>query len=529
MTVPARGLRRAAGPPALLAGLVAGLATLLVLAHGRALLALAGTWDRNPMYSYGWLVLPIGLYMVWARRERLAAIPVTPAPWSGAAVLLVWLALMIAGRLGGVLLFEQLGLIVAVAGCVLALAGRPALRVVAPSIAYLLLMIPVWEIVTDPLQVPFQNLTAALALPLIEAAGVPVYRDGIFLTLPTARLEVARACSGVNYLIAVLALGPPMALLYLRSPVRRVVLVVSALVTATLSNAVRVTLIALLVTRDPDTPLHGPGHVLHGLFVAAVGYVTLFVVLAWLARGEAAQAAPEAAGTPDPAPAAAPRRLVPVALAVGALIGGTMLFLGTRIAAPVALTGSLDALPRQLGAWIADPLARPNEPRWWPQADQTLLRTYRHDRLAAEVFIGYFAHQRHPREVITPIAEPLHRDAVVETIAARGGSGLAVNRVITDDGPDRRLTLFWYDVDGRAVATPTGVKLRTAWNAMLHDRTNGAVISVSVPLDAQADVRAATAALEDLAVTIERALGTCLPGRDAARALLSARTTTGSL
>ena len=50
-------------------------------------------------------------------------------------------------------------------------------------------------------------------------------------------IEVARACSGVNYLVAVLALGLPLAYLYLRSWWRRVVLIVAALLIAALSTA----------------------------------------------------------------------------------------------------------------------------------------------------------------------------------------------------------------------------------------------------------------------------------------------------
>ena len=83
------------------------------------------------------------------------------------------------------------------------------------------------------------------------------------------RIEVARACSGVNYLVAVLALGLPLAYLYLRSWWRRGVLIASALLIAAAANSLRVALIGVLVYYDLGAPLHGPAHVLHGLFVSA--------------------------------------------------------------------------------------------------------------------------------------------------------------------------------------------------------------------------------------------------------------------
>jgi EpsI family protein len=514
--------------PALAA--VTALTALLIVAHLGAFRSLLGVWDRNPMYSHGYLVLPIALYLVWAMRERLARIPIAPAVGSGTAVLVGWLALMVLGRLGGVLLFEQAGLLVAIIGVVLALFGWRMLAAVAGPIAYLLLMLPFWDVITDPLQVRFQNASAAMALPLLRAVGIPASRDGIFLTLPTIQLEVARACSGVNYLVAVLALGLPLAALYLRTTWRRIVLIVSSLVVAALSNVLRVTLIGILVTRDPDTPLHGPGHILHGLFVAGAGYVTLFAVLGWLTRGERAAATGARAitdGTTEHAAAAAApmprmaatasgsRRLLPAALIAAALFGGATLLLRDRATSPVALAADLETVPRQLGGWVADPIVEPAAPVWWPAADRTLRRRYRHGALEADVYVGYFAQQHQSREVLSPSADALHRLAVPGPLPASRDGGLQVNRASITDGPARHLTVFWYDVDGRAETSPTGVKLRTLWNAILRDHTNGAVISVTLPLADGADAAAAAAALDDLALALDGTLARCLPGRAA--------------
>ena len=119
---------------------------------------------------------------------------------------------------------------------------------------------------------------------------------------------MARACSGVNYLIAVLALGLPLAYLYLRSWWRRAVLIAAALLIAAAANSLRVAMIGALVYYDLGAPLHGPAHVLHGLFVSAIGHVALFVGLWLLGSREqrAAADAPAAASRHAAAHAAAP-------------------------------------------------------------------------------------------------------------------------------------------------------------------------------------------------------------------------------
>ena len=61
-------------------------------------------------------------------------------------------------------------------------------------------------------------------------------------------------------------------------------------------------MIGALVYYDLGAPLHGPAHVLHGLFVSAIGHVALFVGL-WLLGSREQRAA---AGAPA---AAVPTRL----------------------------------------------------------------------------------------------------------------------------------------------------------------------------------------------------------------------------
>ena len=117
---------------------------------------------------------------------------------------------------------------------------------------------------------------------ILQLVGVPAYHEGVTLHLPTITLEVARACSGVNYLIAVLALGLPLGYLYLPSLPRRAILIVSAVIIAAVSNSLRVALIGMLAYWEIGSPLHGPFHVLHGLFVSGIGYVVLFAGLRML-------------------------------------------------------------------------------------------------------------------------------------------------------------------------------------------------------------------------------------------------------
>ena len=121
---------------------------------------------------------------------------------------------------------------------------------------------------------------------MLQSLGIPVFRQGTVVSLPNVTFEVARACSGVNYLIAVLALGLPLAYLYVDGVVRRVTLITVAILIAALSNGLRVGLIGILSYLEVGSPLHGPFHILQGLFVAGIGYAALFLGLRFIGRKE---------------------------------------------------------------------------------------------------------------------------------------------------------------------------------------------------------------------------------------------------
>jgi EpsI family protein len=505
MTVRGAGLLR----PVLI--LIACAAVLA--AEWPAITGMVHMWSNSPMYSYGWLVPAISAFVLWSRREALRRAAISPAVIPGLAVLALWAVLLVAGRVGGILLLEQIALVIAVAGLVLLFAGLAVFRASWAAIAYLLLGVPIWDGFTEPLHLRFQLMSAGYGVSMLQAIGIPAYGRGTFVELPTMRIEVARACSGVNYLIAVLALGLPLAYLYLRSWWRRAVLIVAALLIAAAANSLRVAMIGAMVYYDLGAPLHGPAHVLHGLFVSAIGHVALFVGLWLLGSRERHAAAETPAGRPDTFAAHATPRLSPALIAGSALLWLPVIWMHAAMPAPVALVRELDGLPAALGPWHADPFATPPTPGWWPAADQQLNRRYRDGETMVDLYVGYFEQQRQSHEVMTFLSADLHRAAQQVTVPAAGGGTLAVNVTTSTTGPDPRVTLFWYEIDGAPETQPFAVKLRTLWHAVGRRRSNGAVVSLSRPWRSDVPDADQIRALVDLAPRVHAALGRCLPGR----------------
>ncbi|HET7218510.1 MAG TPA: exosortase W [Vicinamibacterales bacterium] len=483
--------------------LLAAVLVALVFAYREALAGMVHLWNVSPMYSYGYTVPVISVCLLWARRAAFARLTPSPSWWIGMPLALLALAMTVVADEGGIQVLAQLAFLVALAAAMCLVLGGAYVKTAWAALAYLLLMIPIWDGFTEPLHQPFQLRSAAIGVWLMHAVGVPAFREGTVIGLPGLTIEVARACSGVNYLVAVLALGLPLSYVYLQSPWRRIVLLGSALVIAALSNGLRVALIGVLAYLDIGSPLHGPFHVLHGLFVAGIGYVVLFAGLRLLSTPHAAAAGP--AATPEAArphiallgPASIRAAIV---LAVVFTIGGATGF--STAAEEVTLGSALEQFPERLGTWVVDAATKGDRSAAdiWPGADAELARRYRRaDGATADLYVAYFASQRQSKEIVSFRTADLHGRASRREVNDGNGGTLDVNAIADANATE---TWFWYRVGGASESNPYVVKTRTLWNAVWSGRSNGAVVM----LRAHAGSGSAADALENLAPLVEAAL-----------------------
>ena len=488
-------------------GVVVLLAGSILFTFGDPLLAMVHQWDASPMYSYGYAVPVISLYLLWSRREAFRQRPLKPAKLRAIPVIALALVMQVLGHVGAIQVLQQVAFLVAIVGVVLFLFGTHYLAVSAPAIAYLLFMVPLWDGLTDPLHWPFQNQSARMGVALMHAAGVPALREGTFITLPNVLIEVARECSGVNYLVAVLALALPMAVLRLDTLWRRALLMCGALVIAASANGFRVALIGALAYHEVGTPLHGPFHILNGLFVSAVGFIALFLGLHILQTPPAPNAA--ANKTNDP-PRHMPSGRWRVRDACGlALLFWTLVFVGLAPdASPVALAQPLDAVSQTLGAWSVDPFGQAiADPvpslSAWKDADDHLRRHYnRADGHRATIDIWYFKTQSQRREIVGTRVADLHRLSLRKVIALASGKTLDVNLIRWPES--QQVGLFWYDLGGITESDPYATILRSLWNVISIGRSNGAVMMLRSSLSDASDTQV-VGALEDLASELQPA------------------------
>jgi EpsI family protein len=456
--------------------------------------SLAITWTTSYAYSYGIAVLLVSAYLLWVGWDRLRSFQAEPDYSFGVPVTLAGIALLVAGRLALMDSLQEMSLVVTIAGLVLLLFGRGIFSVVRFPLAYLLLGIPMWDSVIARLQPASQILSARLGSGLLQLVGVPVLREGTRLILPNVVLEVMRECSGVNQLLAIVAMALPAAYLWLTSNTRRTILVALAAVFAYLSNGARIALVGFLAYRGlSDGNLHSV-HLLEGLVISAIGYLTLFGCLSLLSRGER----PDAASATTNQVASTPRRLrIGLDLAVATVMLLIGVFQITFRPADVRLRDELGVFPTQIGEWTIEPrptpmlgsfpaiddalvhaYPSPTGERHFTDIDDQLVRAYRNpEGRQLHLYIGYHRSQREGKELVGEAGHALNSAAVPLSVNV-GSEVVELGQVIQPLQHGARGLLYWYEVDGRTFDNLFLAKKYLVWGALTRRRTNGAVVMV---------------------------------------------------
>lgn len=190
-------------------------------------------WDIST-YNHIVLIPPILAWLVWQRWPELRKLE--PEVWWPGLILFAGAAfLWTLGALSGLDLARQAGAVAMVGASVPLLLGPSVTVGLLFPLAYLAFLVPFGEELVEVLQ----TITAVITVALTRASGIPAVVDGVFIDTPAGLFEVAEACSGVKFLIAMIAFGVLAANVCFVSWRRRVAMVAACIIVPILANGLR--------------------------------------------------------------------------------------------------------------------------------------------------------------------------------------------------------------------------------------------------------------------------------------------------
>jgi len=415
---------------------------------------IAAIWWNDSTYNHCLLIVPIIAWLVWQRLPQLRQL-IPAGWWPGLAVVGAGAFGWLLGEASGVDFARQLGLLLMLQGSAIACLGKAVARALAFPLFYALFLVPFGEEIVPVMQ----TVTAEIAALLLALSNVPAHLEGIFITTPTGYFEVAEACAGVKFLIAMAAFGALVANVCYRSWRRRLAFLGMAMAIPVFANGVRAwgtIYIAYFTSIDFAA---GFDHVVYGFVFFAI-VIALILAIGWrfFDRG---------AGDPwfDPeALQPVPPRGAQPALVAAAALGLALLpvaWSGAVTAAGISPLPARAALPEVPG-WQRVP--RAGGIPWQPHfagADRMLLGHYRDRRgRSVDLAIAVFARQSEGRELVgfgQGAVAPNGRWAwTADAVAPPDGRA----ERIASHGLERQVVSF-YRVGGIVTGSGVGVKLET--------------------------------------------------------------------
>lgn len=289
-------------------------------------------------YSHGWIIPFIGIFLIWNKRlplggqvstqeeNRIAQIVLAPAGlaivayfagfpavtwllygisvllgfamvlryhefepvamserWIGAALVVAALGLRIYGTFYDKLYWDRYSMIPALFGVFMLAGGFPIIKRMWAAIAFFVFMMPLPSRVELFMLGGLQKIAAAASTIVLQILGVGAYRQGSRINVDglSEPLEVIGACAGLRMLTIFCAMVIAMVLLIDRPWWDKLILLLSAVPIALITNIIRITTTALLFLAVEGTSWQDP---LHDRIHDVMGYAMIFVAggIMWL-------------------------------------------------------------------------------------------------------------------------------------------------------------------------------------------------------------------------------------------------------
>jgi exosortase len=267
---------------------------------------MAEKWWEDPQYSHGYLVPLFAGYLLWQRRQMCPQISQAAGNAWGLLLMLSALAL----RLGAAYLcfdwLDAISLLPLLAGIAVLFGGWPCLRWSWPAIAFLAFMVPLPYRVEVALAHPLQNLATKCSTFALQTLGFSALADGNVILMNDGKLGVEQACSGLSMLLIFFALSTAVACVIQRPLLDKVIIVLSAIPIAVVTNCARIVVTGILQETAGHEIAEAVFHDLAGwlMMPLALGllWLELWILGRLLVEQKTSRPLPIALGTPKPEP-----------------------------------------------------------------------------------------------------------------------------------------------------------------------------------------------------------------------------------
>lgn len=235
------------------------------------------TWSTDDQ-GHGPMIIAASAFLMWQRRAKVFEDPARPAPLAGSLMLALAMLAYTVGHSQSVIELEAMSQIPVLMAGLLLIHGWSAVRKLWFPLAFLLFSMPLPGALTQMITMPLKLAVSTVAEHFLYWMGYPIGRVGVMLTIGPYQLLVADACSGLNSLFTLEALG----LLYMNvmnysNRTRNALLAIMIIPISFFSNVTRVITLVLLTYHFGDEVGQGFAHNFSGMVLFTVALVLTYL------------------------------------------------------------------------------------------------------------------------------------------------------------------------------------------------------------------------------------------------------------
>jgi exosortase D (VPLPA-CTERM-specific) len=486
---------------------------------------MVGMWAKEE-YGYAYLLPAVALFIVWQKRAVLQRIPFDGS-WAGLALVAIGIGLSLLGELSTLHVVVQYAFLIVIAGLTLTFMGWRGFRHIYVALILLIFMIPLPNFLYQGLSGELQLLSSRLGVAIMRLFGVSVFLEGNVIDLGSYKLQVAEACNGLRYLFPLMALGFIAAYFFKGALWKRALIFISTVPITIFMNSFRIGVIGIMVEYWGRAMAEGFLHDFEGWAIFMLCTAILVGEMWLLARiGPERRSLREAFGLEFPAPipdAPLRHRAIPTPF-VGAL-GLLAVAIAVFVMLPPRAEDSLvrrdfAGFPLALERWEGRPdrldqiyldVLKPS--------DYLLVNFVSPEKRVVNFYVAYYASQRKGESAHSPRScipgggweiTSLARHAVDATSIS--GAPLMVNRAVIQKGGEMQVVYYWFQERGRNLTNEYTVKWYLFWDALIRNRTDGALIRLMISVPQGGNIEDADAQLTQFARIVGNRLSDYVPG-----------------
>lgn len=477
-------------------------------------------WDKQEEYSHGYMLPFIALYFIWQKKGTIIQSGFTPS-WWGLGLILVALIVFVIGEVSALFILTQYSLIAVLLGLALSIMGWPAIKPVLVPILLLVFAIPLPYFLEASLSANLQLLSSKLGVSFIRWCQIPVYLEGNVIDLGIYKLQVVEACSGLRYLFPLLSLGFICAYLFDAAFWKRLLLVLSTIPITILMNSFRIGMIGVLVNIWGIAMAEGFLHDFEGWIVFMACFGVLFIEMAILSRigGDKrplfeifglsqANAIDLSASTFKQRPLSYPLIASVAALAVSVAVVSSI----DKRAEIIPSRAMFPEFPTQLGNWRGEQSAMEEAVTKALGLTDYILADYK-DGTAQSVnfYAAYYESQRKGVSPHSPRVCIPGGGWQIADITRTQLDNLPINRIVIKKEDNTQLVYYWFQQRGRQFANEYLMKWYLFKDALLLNRTDGALVRITTVVSSNEDIADADNRLKAFAQQVTPVLPKFIP------------------